>query len=53
MFSVSHNLSLFVQVQQQIASEYEHVKALTQTLQLFRSDSHVDRPIGKLNAKIL
>ncbi|XP_021940037.1 katanin p60 ATPase-containing subunit A-like 1 isoform X1 [Zootermopsis nevadensis] len=33
-------------VQQQIAQEYEQVKATTNTLQLLRVDTHVDRPIG-------
>lgn len=36
-----------LQVQQQIAQEYEQVKATTNTLQLLRVDTHVDRPIGK------
>ncbi|XP_071438871.1 katanin p60 ATPase-containing subunit A-like 1 [Hetaerina americana] len=34
------------QVQQQIVQEYERVKAITSTLQLFKGDSHVDRPLG-------
>nr|CAD7426227.1 unnamed protein product [Timema monikensis] len=33
-------------VQQQIAQEYEQVKATTNTLQLFKMDTHIDRPIG-------
>ncbi|KAJ8891931.1 hypothetical protein PR048_004490 [Dryococelus australis] len=33
-------------VQQQIAQEYEQMKAITSTLQLFRIDSQVDRPIA-------
>ncbi|XP_069695966.1 katanin p60 ATPase-containing subunit A-like 1 [Periplaneta americana] len=33
-------------VQQQIAQEYEQVKATTNTLQLFRVDTHGDRPLG-------
>jgi hypothetical protein len=37
----------FLQVQQQIAQEYEQVKATTNTLQLFRVDTRVDRPIGE------
>lgn len=36
-----------LQVQQQIAQEYEQVKATVNTLQLFRVDTHVDRPIGE------
>ncbi|KAE8751088.1 hypothetical protein FOCC_FOCC002173 [Frankliniella occidentalis] len=35
-------------VQQQIAHEYEQVKTLTNTLQLFRSDSHTDRPLASV-----
>ncbi|XP_063233836.1 katanin p60 ATPase-containing subunit A-like 1 [Bacillus rossius redtenbacheri] len=34
-------------VQQQVAQEYEQMKAITSTLQLFRIDAHVDRPIGQ------
>nr|CAD7393793.1 unnamed protein product [Timema cristinae] len=33
-------------VQQQIAQEYEQVKATTNTLQLFKMDTHIDRPLG-------
>lgn len=36
-----------LQVQQQIAQEYEQVKATTNTLQLFKVDTHMDRPIGE------
>jgi hypothetical protein len=36
-----------LQVQQQIAQEYEQVKATTNTLQLFKIDTHVDRTIGE------
>jgi katanin p60 ATPase-containing subunit A1 len=36
-----------LQVQQQIAQEYEQVKATTNTIQLFKLDTHVDRPIGE------
>jgi hypothetical protein len=36
-----------LQVQQQIAQEYEQVKATTNTIQLFKVDTHVDRPIGE------
>lgn len=45
MLSVTFFFSL--KIQQQIAQEYEQVKALTNTLQLFRSDSHTERPLGK------
>ncbi|XP_065343646.1 katanin p60 ATPase-containing subunit A-like 1 [Cloeon dipterum] len=34
------------QVQQQIADEYEQVKGITNTLQLFKIDGHLDRPLG-------
>ncbi|XP_067013451.1 katanin p60 ATPase-containing subunit A-like 1 isoform X2 [Anabrus simplex] len=33
-------------VQQQIAQEFEQVKAMMKTLQLFKIDAHGDRPIG-------
>jgi hypothetical protein len=36
-----------LQVQQQIAEEYEQVKAITTTLQLFKVDGHQDKPLGR------
>ena len=36
-----------------MAAEYEQVKNLSSTLQLFRMDTGIDRPIGKLNMKFL
>jgi katanin p60 ATPase-containing subunit A1 len=36
-----------LQVQQQIAQEYEQVKATTNTIQLFKVDTHADRSIGE------
>jgi hypothetical protein len=40
-------LIFLLQVQQQIAEEYEQVKAITTTLQLFKVDGHHDKPLGK------
>lgn len=36
------------QIQQQIAGEFEQLKAVMNTLQMYRTDSHTDRPIGSI-----
>jgi hypothetical protein len=36
-----------LQVQQQIAQEYEQMKAIVSILQMFKADIQVDRPLGK------
>ncbi|XP_039289494.1 katanin p60 ATPase-containing subunit A-like 1 isoform X2 [Nilaparvata lugens] len=36
------------QIQQQIAGEFEQLKAVMNTLQTYRTDSHTDRPLGSI-----
>jgi hypothetical protein len=40
-----------LQVQQQIAQEYEQLKAIVSILQMFKADFQVDRPLGEKKRK--
>jgi hypothetical protein len=41
------DLQYVLQVQQQIAEEYEQMKGIVNTLEMFKIDIQVDRPVGE------
>jgi hypothetical protein len=41
------DLQYVLQVQQQIAEEYEGMKGIVSTLEMFKVDIQMDRPVGE------
>jgi hypothetical protein len=41
------DLEYVLQIQQQIAEEYERMKGIVNTLELFKVDIQVERPLGE------